>query len=410
MALLSLGWHIYAQDDRGYSALDIVKRSTNNSFREYFDSYLGQITLASDASQESELLQAIRRGDSATTKILLGESVDLLQADSEGHSALMLAVKQGTIPAIEQLLQSKAQEQLLLKDLSGGNTALHQAVLTDRPKIVKKLLKYSPNLENRENEGKTALFLAVEKEQKKTIEILLSNSPSARVFTQCNIGNTPIHKAVNLNNDILRLLLHGKDAARCLKHKNQLGETPMWVAVRHGNLESFQILRGSGASLRVTNNNHDNLLHLIAQQNNVEFLAKTVYAFPASELQSRNRWNDTPLTVAERNGHSDIAKFIRRHSRGSKMVKLHKSLVQKEASLKSSKPFYILTSELKWMREDSERYWRHLTIDSYQIYERIYMAAGGKEKQSLACKQSISCLNSCSSDINKSRHRLRHAI
>lgn len=410
MALLSLGWRIHAQDDQGYTTLDIVKRSANNSFRGFFDSYLGQVTLASDASQESGLFQAIKRGDSATTTTLLREGVDPLQADSEGCSALSLAVTQGNTPAIEQLLESKAEEQLLLKDLSGGNTALHQAVLTDQGEIVKKLLEYFPDLEDRQCEGKTALFLAVEKEQKRTVQILLSHSPSARLFTQCNAGNTPIHKAVDLNNDILRLLLHGKDAARCLKHKNQCGETPLWRAVRHGNLESFQILRASGALLRVTNNNHDNLLHLIAQQNNVDFLAKTIYAFQPSDLQSRNQWNDTPLTVAERKGHSDIAALMRRYSNGSKIAKLHKSLVPNEPSLKSSKLFYALTSDPKWIKEDSEGYWRHLTYDSYQIYERICMAAGEREKQSLACKQTIYRLDNCSSDIIKSRHRLRNAI
>lgn len=410
MALLSLGWGIQAQDDQGYTTLDIVKRSGNNSFRGFFNSYLGQVTLASNASQESGLLQAIKRGDSATTKTLLIEGVDPLQADSEGCPALILAVIQGNAPAIEHLLRSKAEEQLLLKDLSASNTALHQAVLSGRQEIVEKLLDYSPDLEDRQCEGKTALYIAVEKEQMRTVQILLSYSPSARLFTQCNDGNTPIHKAVNLNNDILRLLLHGKDAARCLKHKNQLGETPMWLAVRHGNLESFHILRGSGASLRTTNNNHENLWHLLAHQNNVEFFTKTVYAFHPSDLQSRNRWNDMPLTVAERKGHSEIAVLMRKYSNGSKTAKLYKSPVPNEASLKSSKLFYTLTGDPKWIKQDSEGYWRHLTYDSYQVYERIYMASGIRERQYLACGQNIYRLDCCSSDIIKYRHRLRNAI
>ena len=403
MSLLSLGWRIHTQDNQGYTTLDIVKRSANNSFREYFNSHLSQVTLASDASQESRLLQAIKTGDSVTTKTLLEQGADPLQADSQGCSALISAVTQGDTRIIEQLLKSKAEEQFLLKDLPGGNTALHQAILTDRPEIVKKLLEYSPDLEDRQCEGKTALFLAVEKGQKSNVQILLGHSPKARLFTQCNAGNTPIHKAVNLTDDILRLLLHGKDAARCLKHKNQRGETPIWCAVRQGNLESFQTLRGSGASLRITNNDHDNLLHLIARQNHVEFLTKTIYAFHAPEFESRNRWNDTPLTVAERNGHSDIAALMRKYCNGSKIAKLHKTLVPNKASLESSKLFYTLTSESKWIKKDSEGYWRHLTYDSYQIYEHIWMAAGEGQQQSLTCKQNICRLDYCSSDIIKSK-------
>ena len=386
MALLSLGWNLHAQDDRGYTTLDIVNRSTDKSFRGYFDSYLGPATLASDASPEGRLLQAIKEGDLAMTKTLLEKGADPLQADSEGCAPLIVAVKKGSTPVIDQLLRLKSEEQLLLKEASGGNTALHLAVLMDRQDIVQKLLEYSPNLEDRQCEGKTALLLAVEKQQEGIVQTLLGHSPSPRLFTQSNAGNTPLHRAVTLGHEILRLLLRGKDAARSLKHKNQCGETPMWLAVRHGNLESFRILRGSGASLRVTNNDDDNLWHLIAQHNNFDFLRETVYLLHPSDLQGRNRWNDTPLTIAERNGYAEIAGLIRRCSLGSNLVKRHKDPMLNVASPRSLKLFYTLTDDAKWTKEDSGGYWTHLTYDSYQIYERIYMAAGGREKQSLPCR------------------------
>ena len=378
---------MHAQDDQGYTTLDIVKQSADDSFRESFSSYLGQVALASYTSQERGLLEAIRKGDSEATKTLLGEGVDPLQADADGSCALILAVKQGNLAAVQQLLKSKAEEQLVLKDLPGGNTALHQAVLTDNLAIVKKLLEFSQDVEDRQSEGKTALFLAVENARKKTIQILLSHSPSARLFTQCNAGNTPVHIAANLNNDILRLILHGKDAARCLKHRNKSGETPIWHAVRHGNVESFQVLHGSGASLRMTNKDHENLLHLMARQNSVEFLAKTIYAFQASDVQSRNRWNDTPLTIAERNDFSEIVTLLRKKSEWPRTSKLHKIIAPNEAPPKPSKLFYTLSSEPKWVKKDSGGYWRHLTYNSYQVYERIFVAAMGGKSGPLTCKQ-----------------------
>ena len=388
MALLSSGWHMSVQDQNGETALDIIRRSADKYFRESFKSYLGQGVTATNTNQGFALLQAAETDDTLAMKTLLEAGANPMLVNSEGRSPLFLAVTNGHLHTIKSLLQVHADEQLLLKDRLKGYVALHQAVLTNRLDVLKHILKYSPDLEDRQREGKTALFLAVQMNCEEMVKALLDHGPSARVFTQCNTGNTPVHKAVILNNELLQLLLDAEDSARCLEHKNQYGETPVWLALRHGRFEAFRVLKERGASLRVANNDHDNLLHLVARQRLYDFLNQNLHAFDASDIEGRNRWNDTPLTIADRNGHSEIAGLLRSYYTGTVPISAD-DLGLGDAPSNHPKLFYTLGSEPKWIRQDSEGYWRHLTYDSYQVYERIYLQARNQQNGPLKCKQSM---------------------
>lgn len=372
--LLSLGWPMFVQDQKGETALDIVRRNADKAFRESFSLYLGHGNAATLTNRGIALLKAAEAGDTVTLTDLLDSGVDPLLVDSQGHSALFLAVQQGHIHGIDVLLQSKITDQLLLKERAGGNTALQEAVVKGRKHIVNKLLEFSPYLEDRQREGKTALFLAVESNLNEAVEILLDCAPRAQVFTQSNTGDTPLHRATTLNIELLELILSAEDSAKCLEHHNQFGETPIWLALRNENFEGFQLLKERGVSLSVANNDNDNLLHLVAKFGLYEFLNQNLAVFDASDIEQRNRWNDTPLTIADRGGNSDLAGLLRSFYNG----KIIPNAVEPIHS-NSPKLFYTLGSESKWMREGTQRYWRHLTYESYQVYSEIYkLAADGQ--------------------------------
>ncbi|KAL8950173.1 MAG: hypothetical protein Q9222_003780 [Ikaeria aurantiellina] len=369
-ALLNLGWRMFIQDQNGKTVLDIVKRSRNNLLRESFGKFLGQGVTSTNTPQGIILLKAAEAGDAANIQILLENGLSPMLVDTTGQSSLALAVANGHLTAIDTLLQSDSEEQLLLKDRLDGSTAIHQAVGFKRIDVLKHLLSHAPDLEDRQREGKTALFLAAEKGLTSSVKVLLDHVPSAQVFTQSTTGDTPVHKAVNLDNDILQLLLTTDDSTRCLEHRNQHGETPLWLAVRHQRFEAFKTLQDRGASLRVANNDHDNLLHLVARQRLYDFLNENLMAFDASNIEDRNRWNDTPLTIADRNGYAEVAGLLRKHYFG-KMINVADALGSIDIPSKNSKLFYTLGFEGKWIRPDTKGYWRHLTYESYRVYDGI---------------------------------------
>ena len=309
--------------------------------------------------------------------------VSPLITNSEGLSCLSLAVTRGSLSAIDALLQFDVDEQLLLKSSLTGETAFHLAVILGNENIVRTLLEYGPELEDRQHDGKTALYLAVETNDEILVKLLLVNTPRPQVFTRCKAGNTPIHKAIGLKPELLSLLLDADDSARCLEHRNQFGETPIWLALRHQDFEAFRLLKERGVSVRAANNDHDNLLHLVARQDLYDFFSQNLAAFDPSDVERLNRWNDTPLTIADRSGYRGVASLLRSFYTGMKITNVAGIV---ETPSKEPKLFYTLGSDQKWIREDSEGYWRHLTYESYKVYEQIWSLAVGNGGKRVLCK------------------------
>ena len=306
-----------------------------------------------------------------------------LVVGSEGHTCLSKAVTRGHLPAIHELLRVQTSEQLLLKNILTGESALHLSTILGNTDVALEILSYLPDLEDRQQDGKTALFLAVETDQKQLVKILLAHEPSAQIFTRCKAGNTPVHKAVSFSPELLGILLDAENSARCLEHQNHFGETPMWLAIRHQDINAFRMLKERGASLRTANNDQDNLLHLIARQDMYQFFSENLSAFEPSDVEGRNRWNDTPLTIADRNRHRGIADLLRSFYTGMKITSMADVT---DIPSKEPKLFYTLGSDQKWIREDSEGYWRHLTYESYKVYEQIWLLAIGNSQGRLRCK------------------------
>ena len=348
---------------------------------------MGQGTVATEINSGIQLLQAVHARDHDLLLHLLQSGIDPLSVNTQGISSLSLAVMYEDIVAVDELLRFNGKGQMLLKDHIEGCTALHKAVLTGRGDLLEKLLEASPYLEDRQRNRKTALFLAVEIHNNGMVGRLLNSSPRAQVYTQCNTRDTPLHEAVKTCDELLDLLLNADDSSKSLDCKNQVGETPIWVALHCERFEAFRILQERGASLCVYNSDLDTLLHLVARQKLYKFLNETLYAVEASDIEKRNRWNDTPLTIADRNGSTEIATLLRKFCTWQLVPNLEDAPMNIIAASGPPKLFYILGSEIKWTRETSEGYWRHLTYDSYQVYEQVFKVANNNGQQNLICKE-----------------------
>ena len=379
--LLHLGWPIFVQDYKGDTALDMVKRSPDRNLREAVRQYFGQGTIATAENQGVDLLEAVKTHDITKIQALLEKGVSPLLVTSEGQSALSLATLEGQISIIAILLQSEVKEQLLLKDQLSGATVLHRITKLGRDDILRQLLFYSPMLEDRQHDGKTALFLAIESNNESVVQVLLEHHPHAQVYTQSNTGDTPVHKAASRDHKLLELLLNTEGSENCLEHRNQLGETPVWLALRSKNFQNFRLLKERGACLSIMNNDNENLLHIVAQEGLEEFLYQNLQDLNAADIEVPNRWNDTPLSIADRLGYPDIARLLRSHYFGRIKRNQMKALESNTASTKPPMLFYTLNSDPKWLRRGSGGYWTCLTLESYNVYQSIYQYASmGQER------------------------------
>ncbi|KAF4663186.1 hypothetical protein FOL46_004881 [Perkinsus olseni] len=157
----------------------------------------------------TELHLAAFRGDLIKVKSLIdNEEHQINQADSEGMTPLMVAVKQGHLDVAELLLP--------VSDVKATDkeewTVLHWACEVGRLAIVKRLCgEHSELLAMKDKRGLSPLHIACWQGNEELARILLDNKADIKALTKW--GETPLHHAAFFGHvGVCRLLLqHGAD-------------------------------------------------------------------------------------------------------------------------------------------------------------------------------------------------------
>ncbi|KAL8750149.1 MAG: hypothetical protein Q9184_006528 [Pyrenodesmia sp. 2 TL-2023] len=232
-------WSMSGQDHQGLSAWDVFNQTQESLPRKILHKRLVPATSkrAVDDQQGQELLQAAKCGDVSKVRGILAQGVDAMFVDQNNRSALYKAALSDNIHVVEYLVGAKGQELLRLKEDLWKDTPLHIAASNGLTSVLEKLLVCSPNIEDQQQQGKTALFVAAEWGYKEAIGVLLGHG--AQVFTQSECKETPLHIAAEKHRpDILKwLLINNSDARKCLEHKTECGDTPLLLALWHGHVD-----------------------------------------------------------------------------------------------------------------------------------------------------------------------------
>jgi hypothetical protein len=133
----------------------------------------------------------------------------------------------------------------------GGGSVLISAARSGNPEVVKEILRYGPNLEAREQNGRTALFVAGEStrsdEDEERVEcVRVLAKAGAKVDTRDKYGTTLLHITylLDVQEELLRL---GAD----VNARNLNGETPIFTTM---NIKSIPLFLQHGADLTIRNN------------------------------------------------------------------------------------------------------------------------------------------------------------
>ncbi|XP_065361070.1 nuclear factor NF-kappa-B p110 subunit [Calliphora vicina] len=121
--------------------------------------------------------------------------------DSDGNTALHLAVREKDLKCLESFINSEMS--LNLNHLNDdGFTPLHLAIRDNNYEIVAKLLKFDANTVTTtcSKDGSTALHMAVQQQNLKLVNLILDNSPliSAILYANNRAGYTPLDLAKQL--------------------------------------------------------------------------------------------------------------------------------------------------------------------------------------------------------------------
>ncbi|MGD9586812.1 MAG: ankyrin repeat domain-containing protein [Brachymonas sp.] len=164
----------------------------------------GSVSIAL-AGPVDDLVTATRRDSDVTVQNLLGQGVDVNAVDSEGHTALTIAIHEKSMKVLPVLLGWRGTR--LNAANRAGETPLMMAIITDQTDLARELI----------------------------LKGAATNKP----------GWSPLHYAATRSNlDIMQMLL-ARDAYIDAMSPNET--TPLMMAARYGGSEGVQFLLDKGA-------------------------------------------------------------------------------------------------------------------------------------------------------------------
>lgn len=172
---------------------------------------------------------------------------DIEKTNSNGWTAMHLAVDNGRTAAMELLIKAKAQ---LSAEPYVGNTPLHLAARWGHIDTVKALLQHGVPLEARNISFYTPLYEAVRGNQPETVQLLIDYGANVNCVDYGN--STPLVRAAVGGNLKLVQILLAKGAN--INASTDDGYSALYLAVRERRTNCVQFLLEKGANLDIEDN------------------------------------------------------------------------------------------------------------------------------------------------------------
>ncbi|MEI8291599.1 MAG: ankyrin repeat domain-containing protein, partial [Verrucomicrobiota bacterium] len=215
-------------------------------------------------------------GDTSQVNKLISKNRSVLQArDCKGETPLHWAIHTEQ-PAMLAFWIS-AGVPLNAANVA-GQTALHRAASTGKADYVRTLLAAKASTSIRDTNGWTALEAAIQNKQSDCIRLLLPVNPTA-AHPERGLSMS-LHEASAAGN--VAALVAILETETNLESRNELGLTPLQVAVTKGHLSAAALLVDKGANVKVCDPSGNGMLHQILLQEHL-----TIYDRPPTSWLER---------------------------------------------------------------------------------------------------------------------------
>lgn len=250
----------------------------------------------SNREEDNDLLTLVEEDFDDDMSILLesGAEVDLDKVDSNGNTALHLAVLEGHTDVVYGLIMNGAN--IAIKN-TNGQTPLHIASQQNDLLMLKYLLEKRTHTENEKAEHDAICHWALTKKD--------------------NNGDTVLHIAAKKNDlDMLTYLL-GKGAG--VMAVNDKGETALELAIFNHNIAAVKdIVSRNRECLKIKNVNGFTPLHQAVMLQEYEIVKWFLDKAGVSVFEESSHYNVTALTLAARNPNKAMVHILLSRGAGIK--------------------------------------------------------------------------------------------
>ena len=276
---------------------------------------------------------AIQQKDVETVRLLTSCGASIHTQDTNGNSPLTLALAgdASLFEATVNRLNANTQD-------SSGNTPLHIALEKDAPlSKIQYIISLTDDVNIRNSEGNSALFITALKNRKQVGELLLAknadifstnvnnNSPlrlalkypavqnwmitSKTIRSTDGSGNTVLHYAAEwqYSDSITTLITKGAD----INARNANGETCLFNAAKTNNPDVIQAIIDAGASIKDRDNLGSTPLHTAVRWDAEKSAEKLISL--GININSQNSSGKSPLAESTLAGKYKVSKYLLEH-------------------------------------------------------------------------------------------------
>lgn len=250
------------------------------------------------ASENNQLIEAVKGRDISDVRALLKKRVDVNQSEMDGTTALQWAAHWDDVEITKLLIKSGADTNLA-NDY--GITPAYLACTNKSPGMIESLLKAGADASAALWTGETVLMNCARRGADNSVLQLVKSGAEINVHEKRNGQTALMWAATEGNSNIVKTLIeHGADISK--KTKN--GFTPLLFAARSGDVETTRVLLDAGADPNEATDKHGNSL-VIAAAGGHEILSLYLLERGA-DINSMDEYGITPLHYSIRRGMSVV--------------------------------------------------------------------------------------------------------
>ena len=248
----------------------------------------------------SPLLIAVQKRNLSHVKFYAERGADINSADRAGTTPLSLALKDG-----QAMLEMLVNRTNALSHDSNGNTPLHTAVIVNASiEQIRYLVSLTDDINARNKDGNNALYLAVERNNKKIGELLLAKN--ADIFSTNNANDSPLHLALKKGGDTQGWLI----TSRTISATDGSGNTALHYAVEWDLKKAALSLIEKGANPEAKNANGETPLFSAVKTNDPAMIVLIVKG--GSSIKARDNLGSSPLHAAvRRDADASVRELVR---------------------------------------------------------------------------------------------------